>query len=94
MAETAHVVTEAADGRYVCVAWQERDLYTWTDDILLAAHDRDGGLLWQSLTRSAAHNIHEQILKRPDGSYVIAGPASAPGRPFRIQLLKIDPEEE
>ena len=94
MVETAHAVTETADGNYVCVGWQERDLYTWTDDVLLAAHDRDGGLLWQSLTRSAAHNIHERILEYPDGSYVIVGAASRPGRPFRIQLLKIDPEAE
>jgi hypothetical protein len=92
MVETAHAVTETADGGYVCVGWQEHDLYTWTDDILLAAHDRDGGLLWESLTRSATHNTHARILEHPDGSYVIVGSASRPGRPFRIQLLKIDPD--
>lgn len=92
MVETAHVVTETADGSYVCAGWQERDLYTWGDDILLAAHDRNGGLLWESVTRSAAHNIHEQILEHPDGSYVIVGSAARPGRSFHIQLLKIDPD--
>ena len=93
MVETAHVVTETANGRYVFVGWQERDLYTWTDDILIAAYDRDGGLLWQSVTPSTSHNLHERILEHPDGSYVIVGSASRAGRPFRIQLLVIDPDE-
>lgn len=36
--------------------------------------------------------MHERILEHADGSYVIAGAASRPGRPFRMQLLKIDPD--
>jgi hypothetical protein len=92
MVETAHAVAETADGSYVCVGWQERDLYTWTDDILLAAHDRDGGLLWQSLTRSATHNTYGRILEHPDGSYVVVGSAARPGRSFRVQVIKIDPD--
>ena len=90
--DTAHVVTETADGRYVCAGWRERDLYTWTDDILLAAFDRDGALLWESVTPSVKHNLHEGFVQRPDGSFVVAGSAALPGRPFRIQLLVIDPD--
>jgi len=86
-------VTETASGHFIFVGRQERDLYTWTDDILIAAYDRDGGLLWQSVTDSTSHNLHERILERPNGSYVIVGSASRPGRPFRIQLLVIDPSQ-
>ena len=94
MVDTAHVVTETAEGRYVCIGWRERDLYRWTDNILLAAFDRDGTFLWESVTPSVKHNMHERFFQHPDGSYVIVGSAAMPGRPFRIQLLKIDPDEE
>ena len=92
MVETAHVVTEVADGSYVCVGWQERDLYTWIDDILLAAFDCHGALLWESVTPTVKHNMYGALCQHPDGSYVVVGSASRAGRPFRVQLLKIDPE--
>ena len=92
--DTAHVVTETADGRYVCAGWRERDLYTWTDDILLAAFDRDGTLLWESVTPTVKHNMHEGLVQHPDGSFVIVGSAARPGGPFRIQLVVIDPEAD
>jgi len=93
MVETAHVVTETANGHYVCVGWKERDLYTWTDDILVIAFDRYGGLLWENVARTVKHNIHEGLAQHSDGSFVVVGSASQPGRPFRIQLLVIDPDE-
>ena len=93
MVDTAHAVLETADGRYICVGWRERDLNTWTDDILVAAFGPDGTLLWEDVTRSYAHNLHEGFLEAPDGSLIIAGSASRPGRSFRIQLLKMTPEE-
>jgi len=88
--ETAHVVTETFDGRYVCAGWQMRDFHTFADDILLAAFDQDGALLWQDVTPSPAHNLHEALVQHPDGSLVIAGSAARPGRPFRVQLIKTD----
>ena len=54
--------------------------------------DQEGGLLWEFVIDSALHNLHERLRERPDGSYLIAGSASRPGRPFRIQLLVIDPD--
>ena len=90
--ETAHAVLETADGRYICVGWQE--LNTWRDDILLAAFDRDGTPLWQDVTPSGEHNLHEGFSEHPDGSFVIAGSASRPGRSFCIRLRKMDPETE
>ena len=92
--ETAHAVLETADGRYICVGWQERDLNTWRDDILLAVFDRDGTPLWQDVTPSGEHNLHEGFSEHPDGSFVIAGSASRPGRSFCIRLRKMDPETE
>lgn len=92
MVETAHVVTETTDGRYVCAGWQERDLYQYTDNLLLAAFDSDGALLWEDVTGMNVHITFGEILAHPDGSYVIVGSAARPGRPFRIQLLKLDPD--
>jgi len=91
MVETAHAVTETADGHYVCVGWQERDLYSYTDNLLLAAFDADGVLLWEDVTRRTVHTTFGAILGHPDGSYVVIGSAARPGSPFRVQVIKIDP---
>jgi len=92
--ETGHAVTETPDGRYACVGWKLRDLHTHTDDIYLAGFDIDGTLMWESVTRTVKHNMHEAFFQQPDGSFIIAGSGARPGQPFRIQLIKIDPEEE
>jgi len=91
--ETAHSVLEMSDGRILCIGWQEQDLYSWTDDILLAAFNREGEMLWQEVIDSYYHNLHEGFVEHPDGSLVVAGAASRPGRSFLIQLLKIDISE-
>jgi hypothetical protein len=85
-----HVVTETSGGRYVCAGWQARDLNTDSGNISFAAGD--GTFLWQDVTRTVLHNLHEKILQHPDGSYAIAGSAARPGRSFRIQRIKADPE--
>jgi len=92
--ETADTVTETADGCFVTCGWQTPDLYTSGDDILLAAFDRSGALLWEDLLPSAAHNLHVRIFQCSGGSHVIVGSARQPGQPFRIQRIKIDPHDE
>jgi len=94
LVETAHAIAETADGGFVSCGWQTPDLFTPGDDILIAAFDRSGALLWEDLTPSLAHNLHARIFQRSDGSYVIAGSAARPGQSFRIQRIEIDPHAE
>ena len=93
LVETACAIAETADGGFVSCGWQTPDLFTPGDDILVAAFDRAGVLLWEDLTPSLAHNLHVQIFQHSDGSHVIVGSARQPGQSFRIQLIKIDPHD-
>ena len=90
--ETAHAVAETADGQYVWVGWQALDLYTHRDDVYLVGFDANGSLLWESVTPTFKHNMHEALVQHPDGSFVIVGSAARPGGSFRIQLTKIAPD--
>jgi outer membrane protein assembly factor BamB len=92
--EAADAVTETTDGGFVSCGWQTPDLFTPGDDILIAAFDRSGVLLWEDLIPSSAHNLHVRIFQHSDGSHVIVGSARQPGQSFRIQLIEIDPHAE
>gem|GEM_PF-1430281 len=87
--ETVHAAMETSDGQYVCIGWQLPDFYTHRDDIYLVGFDADGSLLWESVTSTDKHNMHEALVQHPDGPLVIAGSAAQPGRAFRAQLVKI-----
>ncbi len=89
--ETAHAVTKTSDGQYVSAGSRLPDLYTYRDDIYLVGFDANGSLLWESVTPTVKHNMHEALVQHPDGSFVIVGSAARPGQSFRIQLIKEDP---
>jgi len=89
--ETAHAVAETSDGQYVCVGWQLRDLYTHRDDIYLVGFAADGSLLWETVTPTDKHNMHEALVQHADGSLVIGGSVAQPGQLFRMQLIKTVP---
>ena len=91
--ETAHAVMETFDGQYVCVGWQTQAFSTQNDNIYLVGFDKDGSLLWESVTPTAKHNMHEAIVQHPDGSLVIAGSSTLRGRTFRMQLIKAMPPD-
>ncbi|MBE0636423.1 PQQ-binding-like beta-propeller repeat protein [Candidatus Bipolaricaulota bacterium] len=91
LSETAHVVTETRGGQYVIAGWQQPDLYTYVDSILLVAVDANGIPVWAEVTPTTAHNTFGEIHELPDGSFVIVGAVAIPGRPFRLQVIRTDP---
>ena len=91
--EAGDAVTETADGGFVSCGWQTPDLYTPGDDILIAAFNRSGAVLWEDVIPSSAHNLHVRIFSLLGGTYVIVGSARQPGQSFRIQLIRIGPHD-
>ncbi len=90
MIETAHEVMETSTGNLICVGWQERSYNIYGDDIYIASFDAGGTPLWERITASTSHNLHEGLVECSDGTLLIAGSAARPGQPFRIQLIKLE----
>jgi len=90
MIDTAHRVLETSAGDILCIGWRSADFHTWNDDLLLAAFDASGTLLWEEVSRRYAHTLYHGFAEHPDGSVVVAGSVSRAGQPFRIQLMRIE----